>query len=101
MSPDLIPYLHFAGMVTAVIAAFMISSDISRRVTGFGFILFTISSIIWVVAGLVAKEGSLAIQNGVLFFINLLGIYRYLLRRPLKRYFRQRRREKNTLSRPG
>lgn len=91
MSPETVPYLHFAGMVTAVIAALMISSDISRRVTGFGFVLFTLSSIIWVIAGLAEKEGSLAIQNGVLFFINVLGIYRYLLRRPLQRHLRQRR----------
>lgn len=91
MTPQLIPYLHFAGMVTAVIAALMISSDISRRVTGFGFVLFAISSIVWVVAGLAENKGSLAIQNAVLFFINLLGIYRYLLRRPLRKHLRQRR----------
>lgn len=92
MTAELIGHLHFVGMMTAVIAALMISSDISRHVTGYGFVLFTLSSIVWVVAAVAEKKTSLGIQNGVLFFINVLGIYRYLLRRPLRR--RRKRRAK-------
>lgn len=92
MTAEFIGHLHFVGMATAVIAALMISSDISRHVTGYGFVLFTLSSIVWVVAAVAEGQASLGIQNGVLFFINILGIYRYLLRRPLRR--RRRRRAK-------
>ncbi|HEY8353363.1 MAG TPA: hypothetical protein VIK87_12525 [Sphingomonadales bacterium] len=90
MSNTMIGNLHFVGMVTAVIAALMISADISRRVTGYGFVIFTLSSVVWVAAAIADQKTSLGIQNGVLFFINVFGIYRYLLRRPL----RQRREAK-------
>jgi hypothetical protein len=56
----------------------MVAINLSSRFTGWGFVVFTVSSVAWVVLGLTQGLQSLVIQNGVLFVINLVGIYRWL-----------------------
>lgn len=77
----LIEILKWFASISGVIAALMIAADFGRRVTGWGFVLFTASSIAWIVSGLMDEEGALATQNIVLFCINLLGVWRYLIRK--------------------
>lgn len=72
--------LEWYASIAGMIAALMIAWNHSRRVSGWGFILFTSCSIAWVTYGLLAGEDALAVQNVVLTVINLLGIYRYLIR---------------------
>ena len=67
--------------IGGIIAAFMISLDLGRRITGWGFVLFTFASMAWIAYGLMDDEGGLMTQNIVLFGINLLGVYRYLIRK--------------------
>ena len=59
----------------------MVSLDIGRRVTGWGFVIFVTSSIAWIAGALLTKDGALGTQNVVLFGVNLLGVYRYLIRK--------------------
>ncbi|MBR0551350.1 hypothetical protein [Stakelama marina] len=66
---------------TGISAAFMVSLDLGRRVVGFGFIVFVASSIAWIVAAVLSKDGALGTQNAVLFGINIFGVYRYLIRK--------------------
>lgn len=73
--------LKWVASISGMIAALMVASDLGRRVTGWGFVLFTGSSIAWIVAGMLDEEGALATQNVVLFGINLLGVWRYLVRK--------------------
>ena len=77
----LVEILKWVASISGMIAALMVASDLGRKVIGWGFVLFTFSSIAWIVSGLLDKEGALATQNVVLFGINLLGIYRYLVRK--------------------
>jgi hypothetical protein len=77
----MIPALEWFATIGGIIAAFMISLDFGRRVTGWGFVLFTFASLAWIAYGLMDGEGGLLTQNVVLFGINLLGIYRYLIRK--------------------
>lgn len=70
--------LGYIAMLTGTFAAIMVSSNLHRRVTGYGFVVFTVSSIVWVVYGLQDTEVPLIIQNVVLTAINVLGIYRWL-----------------------
>ncbi|WP_254306028.1 hypothetical protein [Sphingopyxis sp. BSNA05] len=53
-----------------------------RKVSGYGFVLFCGSSIVWIAASLLDGNNPLAIQNVVLFGINIFGVYRYLWRKP-------------------
>ena len=72
--------LRWSGMMAAVLAAIIVSARLSARLTGIGFVVFLVSSSSWVVVGLVAGEHALLIQNAVLCIVNLVGIWRWLLR---------------------
>ncbi|TGX52489.1 hypothetical protein E5A73_16655 [Sphingomonas gei] len=64
-----------------MIAAFMVSLDFGRRITGWGFALFVASSICWISGALMSDDEALWTQNIVLFGINIFGVYRYLIRK--------------------
>lgn len=66
-------------MATGIVAATMISLNIGRRATGYGFAVFAFSSVVWMVYGANGGEFPILIQNGVLLVINLLGVYRWLV----------------------
>ncbi len=72
--------LKWAAALSGILAAFMVSLDFGRRVTGWGFVIFTGSSICWISGAILSQDWALGTQNVVLFGINLLGIYRYLWR---------------------
>lgn len=73
--------LKWAASGSGMIAAAMVSLDLGRRATGWGFVLFVFSSVAWVAGALLTKDMALVTQNAVLFGINLLGVYRYLIRK--------------------
>jgi hypothetical protein len=62
--------------LSGIAAALVIASDIGRRATAWAFVLFTTSSVAWIVAGLLQGETALLWQNAILFFVNILGAYR-------------------------
>ncbi|WP_174236623.1 hypothetical protein ACLN6N_07685 [Sphingomonas carotinifaciens] len=72
--------LKWAAALSGILAAFMVSLDFGRRVTGWGFVIFTASSICWISGAILSQDWALGTQNVVLFGINLLGVYRYLWR---------------------
>ncbi|RJF85363.1 hypothetical protein [Sphingomonas cavernae] len=74
------PVEWFAA-IAGMIAALMIAWDHSRRITGWGFVLFVFASIAWIISGIVNGTPPLAVQNMVLLAINLFGVYRYLIRK--------------------
>ncbi|MDQ0251376.1 putative membrane protein required for colicin V production [Sphingomonas kyeonggiensis] len=78
---NLVEILKWYASISGIIAAFMVSLDLGRRITGWGFVLFVTSSIAWICGALMTKDEPLWTQNIVLFGINCLGIYRYLIRR--------------------
>jgi hypothetical protein len=73
--------LKWAASISGMIAAFMVSLDLGRRVTGWGFVLFLASSICWISGAALTGDWALGTQNVVLFGINMLGVYRYLIRK--------------------
>ncbi len=77
----LITVLKWTASISGMLAAFMVSLDFGRRVTGWGFVIFVGSSICWFAGAWLTKDFALGTQNTVLFGINLLGVYRYLIRK--------------------
>lgn len=77
----LIDSLKWYASISGIIAAFMVSLDLGRRITGWGFVLFITSSIAWISGALMTKDEPLWTQNLVLFGINGFGVYRYLIRK--------------------
>lgn len=77
----LIDVLKWTASGSGMIAAFMVSLDLGRRLTGWGFVLFVGSSICWFSGAMLTDDWALLTQNVVLFAINLFGVYRYLIRK--------------------
>jgi len=74
------------GAIGAILAAALIAADLGRRVTGWGFALFSVVSVVWIVSGLTATDGMpIAVQNGLLLLINLYGVWQFLLSPKKKR----------------
>jgi len=71
--------LEWIAMASGIVAAVMISADLGRRITGYAFIVFSVSSSIWVTVALIEHEAPLMYQNLVLTVINFIGIYRWLI----------------------
>ena len=77
----LLEILSWFASISGIIAAFMVSLDNGRRVTGWGFALFVLSSLAWIAGALMGDDEPLLTQNLVLFGINVFGVYRYLIRK--------------------
>jgi len=78
---DFAETIRWVASISGMIAAFMVSLDLGRRVTGYGFVLFVGSSICWITGAVLTDDWALGTQNAVLFTINILGVYRYLVRK--------------------
>lgn len=72
-------FLGYAAMLTGTVAAIMVSANVGRRLTGYAFVIFTISSITWITYAFQDGETPLILQNAVLTLINVAGIYRWLI----------------------
>ena len=83
MSSELLFILQWYGAIAAAVAAGVVALDLGRRPTGWAFVLFVTSSIAFILYGFLdpRPEEAIASLNVVLFFINLFGVYRYLIRK--------------------
>ncbi|WP_308814015.1 hypothetical protein [Sphingomonas sp. GV3] len=73
------PIRWFAS-ISGMIAATIVSLDWGRRDTGWGMVLFCLSAVAWIAGAVLTRDWALGTQNSVLLLIDLLGVYRYLLR---------------------
>lgn len=71
--------LEWAASIGTILAAGLIAIDVSRKVTGWGFVLFCVVSILWIISGFIEDAMPIAVMNGVLLIINSWGVWRYLL----------------------
>jgi uncharacterized membrane protein YphA (DoxX/SURF4 family) len=72
--------LEWYATIAGIIAALMIASDLGRRVSGFGFVLFCTMNLAWIAWAQTQPDGGgLTWQNAILFGVNLIGIWQYLL----------------------
>ncbi len=70
-----------AGLIApaaTMIAATMTAANLGARVTGTGFIVFTLGSIAWSVVGFTSGQTNLLATNLFLTLVNLVGIWRWL-----------------------
>jgi hypothetical protein len=82
MSDTLLAGLQWYGAIAGSIAALIVSLDIGRRPTGWAFVIFVTASIALIGWGFFAEEAKgIGTQNIILLLINLIGVYRYLIRK--------------------
>ena len=68
----------WAAPIATTIAALMTASNLGSRITGYGFIVFTVGSLTWLTLGITTGQSNLLWQNVVLTGLNLFGIWRWL-----------------------
>lgn len=73
--------IRWSASASGIIAAIIVALNLGRRATGLGFVVFTASSVTWILAGYMEDLPSLVTQNAVLTAVNALGIYRWLILR--------------------
>jgi hypothetical protein len=61
-----------------MIAAMMTAANLGARITGWGFVVFTVGSVCWSVVGIGAGQTNLVATNIFLTLVNLIGIWRWL-----------------------
>ena len=71
-----LPAAKWIGTGAGVMGAVMIALNIS--ISGYGFVLFLVSSLLWGAAGLAQRDDSLVILQATFTVINLIGIYRWI-----------------------
>lgn len=77
--------LEWIAAIGTIIAAALVASDFGRRVTGWGFVLFSVVAVAWVVSGFANDTMPLVAQNAILLAINAWGVWQYLLNPRKKR----------------
>jgi hypothetical protein len=77
----LLDLLEWYGAISAVVAALMVATNVSQRITGWGFVLFVTSSISLIAWAFLSEDAEgIGWQNICLLAINLWGVFRYLIR---------------------
>jgi hypothetical protein len=82
MNQSLLDILQYYGAAAGAVAALIVSLDLGRRPTGWAFVIFVTSSLALIGWGFMNDEGEgIGAQNIVLLAINVIGVYRYLIRK--------------------
>lgn len=68
----------WVATIATIAAATITASNLGSRITGYGFIVFTIGSIAWFGLGIATGQPALTWTNAALTFLNLFGIWRWL-----------------------
>jgi hypothetical protein len=70
--------VSWIATAATIIAACFTASNLGSRITGIGFIIFTIGSIAWFTLGYLTDQPALIWTNAVMTALNLFGVYRWL-----------------------
>jgi len=82
MSETLLDALQYYGAAAGALAALIVSLDLGRKPTGWAFVIFVTASVALILWGFLSEEAEgIGAQNVVLFAINVIGVYRYLIRK--------------------
>lgn len=72
---DIVPWI---ATVATIVAASMTAANFGARITGYGFCVFLLGSIAWVVVGLQTDQPALIWTDAILSVLNIFGIWRWL-----------------------
>jgi hypothetical protein len=72
---------ELAGWVApaaTMIAAIMTAANLGTRVTGWGFAVFSVGAIAWMIVGAASGQQNLLLSNAFLLLVDLVGVWRWL-----------------------
>ena len=61
-----------------IVAAMMTAANLGTRITGWGFVIFTLASVGWSIIGFASGQTNLVLSNGFLILVNIVGVWRWL-----------------------
>lgn len=67
----------FAPIATTI-AAIMVAANLGTKITGYGFIVFSVGAIGWIAIGYFTHQPNLLWQTAFLLLVNLVGVWRWL-----------------------
>ena len=72
--------LDWIAVTATIVAALLTAANLGARVTGSGFVMYTLASAIWIATGVMNdfEPLSVVVMHSVLLFINLFGVWRWL-----------------------
>jgi hypothetical protein len=70
--------VSWVATVATILAACFTASNLGSRITGIGFIIFTVGSIAWFTLGWLTDQPALIWTNAVMTALNIFGVYRWL-----------------------
>lgn len=80
MNEQWLAILQYYGAAAGTLAALIVSLNLGRRWTGWGFVIFVTSSLALIAWGFLDEDATgIGAQNVALFLINCVGVWRYLL----------------------
>jgi len=71
----------FAGWIApaaTMIAAMMTAANLGARVTGWGFVVFAVGAVAWIITATATGQQNLLVANTFLLVVDLFGIWRWL-----------------------
>jgi hypothetical protein len=71
-------FVSWVATIATISAAVMTASNLGARITGYGFIVFTVGAIAWLTLGALTDQPALLWTNIVMTGINLFGVWRWL-----------------------
>ena len=69
--------LKWVGTATGVTGAFVLALNLP--LSGWGWVLFGVSSLCWTIAGIAMRDYSLVVLQSAFFIVDILGIWRWLV----------------------
>lgn len=70
--------ISWIATVATIVAASMTAANLGSRITGYGFVVFTIGALCWIAVGFLTNQPALLWTNIVLTALDLFGIWRWL-----------------------
>lgn len=74
-------WISLVAALATIIAAIMTAANLGTRVTGWGFVIFTVGAYAWTIDAALTHQTSLLWSNAFLAIVDAIGIYRWLGRR--------------------
>ena len=69
--------LKWFGTATGVIGALVLA--VNLPISGWGWVLFGVSSLCWTIAGAVMRDYSLVVLQSAFLIVDIIGIWRWLI----------------------
>lgn len=70
--------ISWIATIATIVAASMTAANLGSRLTGYGFVVFTIGALCWIAVGAFSHQPALMWTNIVLTVLDIFGIWRWL-----------------------